>query len=226
MSWSITQQVVTLQLTGWKCVFDLAQPQLGIRVRPEGSETAWQLLQVFPSSSHACQIEDSFVRGADLMVRYGQSDTDMFSFQIDFRAVPPSALGPFACGLDMWLSVQTQLLDSHPTLEVRSHVPSGQWLAVDNQGQPALDDSLATLSCHTSSGSVAIMVHPSDQCQSELLGTADLSSSRVRLFGNFMEKGVIRRGRVRCLFGHSTIKANDLARAYDHFAISPLPLTT
>ena len=226
MHWSLTQQVATLQIGAWQWLFDLAQPRSGVQVGPRAGGPAAQLLQVVPSPQHACQIEDSFARGSDLMVRYGQSESDSFAFQLDFRAVPRDALGPFECGLDLWLSVQTQLLDSHPTLEVRSEVAGARWSATDSDGRPAASDALAALSCRASSVAVAIFIHPSDRCQAELLSATEATSSRVRLFGNFMEKGVIRRGRVRCLLGHADIDQRALSAAYASFAASPLPLTT
>ena len=226
MHWSVTQQTATLEANGWQWNFNLEQPQFGVGLRPTKGGDIWQLLHVHPSPAHACQIEDSFARGSDLMVRYGQSPSDLFAFQLDFRVVPESALGPFACGLDIWLSVQTQLLDSHPTLEVRNQLLSAQLSAIDSRGEPAARDSLAALFYEADAGRVAILIHPSDQCQAELVSSPDALSSGVRLFGNFMEKGVIRRGRLRCLIGQATIDRHQLVDAYAKFAISPLPLTT
>lgn len=228
MQWSLNQQSATLQTSGWQWTYDLARPSAGVQVIPSREQAEWQLLQVIPAPAHARQIEDYFARGSDLMVRYGQSESDSFAFQVDFRSVPAGDLGPFECGLDLWLSVQTQLLDSHPTLEVANSVPAGSWSAADSEGRPAAADTLAALCCRTPSAAIAIFVHPSDRSQAELLG-ADAGSgsgNRIRLFGNFMEKGVIRRGRLRCLLGHAAIDPSALATTYANFAASPLPLTT
>lgn len=226
MQWSLTQQTATLSMAGWQWTLDLAQPQAGLKVMPTLGGDCWHLLQITPAPRHACEIEDSFARGSDLMIRYGQSESDSFAFQLDLRAVPQSGLGPFQCGLDLWLSVQTQLLDSHPTLEVSNEVSAARWSATDTEGKPARRDTLAALACRTAASSIAIFVHPSDRSQAELLRPTDATSSRVRLFGNFMEKGVIRRGRLRCLVGHAAVEANDLSATYASFAASPLPLTT
>lgn len=145
------------------------------------------------------------------MVRYGQSEKDQFAFQLDFRAVPKSQLSSAACGFDIWLSVQTQLLDSHPKLEIH-HPGTGQW-----KSQPAMQ------TCSGPAGDVAVLIHPSDLMQTELMEPA---KAKLRLFGNFMEKGVIRRGRVRCLVGETSLSSDQLQNAYSSFAESPLPLTT
>ncbi len=68
-----------------------------------------------------------------------------------------------------------------------------------------------------------MLIHPSDLIQTELL---DVAKGKLRLFGNFMEKGVIRRGRIRCLVSSAPIAAAQLQAAYEQFADSPLPLTT
>ncbi len=146
------------------------------------------------------------------MVRYNQSEEDKFAFQIDFRAVPTSELASAACGFDLWLSVQTQLLDSHPTLEISHPGAVSGW-----------SGSAAIQSIASPKGSAAILIHPSDLLQTELI---DATAGKLRLFGNFMEKGVIRRGRVRWLVSDHPLADDNLRAAYDCFAESPLPLTT
>ncbi len=151
------------------------------------------------------------------MVRYNQSETDQFAFQLDFRAVPESALATAACGFDIWLSVQTQLLDSHPTLEIDHPGAASGW-----SGTPGIQ------SCNSAHGFAALLIHPSDLVQTELIApsTGQQGTGQLRLFGNFMEKGVIRRGRLRCLVSETPLSAAALQSAYECFADSPLPLTT
>lgn len=233
MQWLTTGNVAKLQCGSWQWTFNLAEPHAGLQAEHAERGRVAQLLEVRPTPRHACEIEDSFARGSDLMVRYGQSESDQFAFQLDFRNVPENELGPFACGLDVWLSVQTQLLDSHPTLEVRSHAGQAQWSAVDEEGRPLAGQSPSALLCEHAAASIVLFVHPSDRPQAELItesdsGTASGQLGRaccLRLFGNFMEKGVIRRGRLRCLLSETPIDRVALAAAYNMFASSPLPLT-
>ncbi|MGN6134902.1 MAG: hypothetical protein ACTHOU_10395, partial [Aureliella sp.] len=70
-------------------------------------------------------------------------------------------------GLDLGLSVQHQLLDSQPPLEVANSVPGGSGSAADSDGRPAAADTLAALCCRTPSAAIAIFVHPSDSTQAE-----------------------------------------------------------
>ena len=169
-------------------------------------------MAIRPVPAHACHIDDQFARGSDLMVRYDQSEKDQFAFQLDFRAVPKSELASAACGFDVWLSVQTQLLDAHPLLEIGHPTATSGW-----SGDAAIQSHQSPAGC------AAILIHPSDLPQSELI---DPAAGKLRLFGNFMEKGVIRRGRLRCLVSDKPLPTSDLQAAYDSFADSPLPLTT
>ncbi len=190
---------------------DLAKPSQGIQVAGPGA-TPLHVLAIQPVPAHACQIDDQFARGSDLMVRYLQSEHDQFAFQVDLRAVPDAELGGAAAGFDCWLSVQTQLLDSHPTLEISHPSAKEGWKSVS---------SIQLYSA--TGGSLAVLIHPSDLVQTELL---DSNAGRLRLFGNFMEKGVIRRGRIRCLVSTQPLSESNLQSAYESFAASPLPLTT
>lgn len=72
------------------------------------------------------------------------------------------------------------------------------------------------------------LIHPSDQVDTQLLYTrgGDLDCDvMVQFFGRFMEKGVIRRGRVRLLISRAPLTDNQLLDAYRAFAVSELPLT-
>lgn len=234
MQWLTTGNVAKLQWNRWHWNFDLTQPRAGLRVEHGARGHVAELLEVEPTPKHACEIEDTFVRGSDLMVRYGQSEADQFTFQLDFRAVAENELGSFACGLDVWLSVQTQLLDSHPTLTVRSHADEAEWSVLNIEGQLSTDRAPAALTCDNAAASIALFVHPSDRVQAELITRSETraescqlgSACCLRLFGNFMEKGVIRRGRLRCLLSEQPIDRVAIAATYNMFAASPLPLTT
>ncbi|MCC6508785.1 MAG: hypothetical protein IT423_06740 [Pirellulaceae bacterium] len=241
MQWSVTGQMATLDSADWQWSLDMSQPNSGVACRYTCAQSRLMLghlLKVNPIPGHACQIDDWFARGSDLMVRYGQSNADQFAFQLDYRAVPSadSSTGQFlspgkqSCGLDIWLSVQTQLLDSYPTLELSNQVSDSQWKAFDGDGL-AIDgdaslvhNAVGMLTCQSQRGSIAILIHPSDQPQTELLTGEGIT--RLRLFGNFMEKGVIRRARVRCLVCREQLDARTIQQVYEDFADSPLPLTT
>jgi len=221
----------------WSCEFDCSQPHLGLSVHPEvagASRCDWHLLRVRPVPAHSCAVDDWFTRGSDLMVRYAQRDSERFAFQIDLRPVVSDQLGACECGWDVWVSVQTQLLDAHPALEVTHALPAGEWSVLPGHMLSGAQSRLGGLVCKAPSGTFAMLVHPSDQAQAERLTPADrtadsvttaLAASGVRLLGDFMEKGVIRRVRLRCLWSAEHLTAEQMADAMAQFAECPLPLT-
>ena len=90
----------------------------------------------------------------------------------------------------------------------------------------------AALVCETTSADQANdiltgvwLIAPGDQRHSRLQTNDSQSTQCVRLFGHFMEKGVIRRARMRFLLAAETITNQQIAVAYRHLAESPLPLT-
>jgi hypothetical protein len=243
MPWEVTGQIAKISCIGrhsqhrWTCQFDLTQPHLGLAVHrhaPEAGAGDWHLLKIRPAPAHACTVDDWFARGSDLMVRYAQSETERFAFQIDFRRVPEEQLGECDCGWDVWLSVQTQLLDAHPALEVSHAIPGGQWSVLPGSGGLGAQPQVGALFSKTQLGCMAMLVHPSDQPQTEWLTPVGQSGgsvpmqqdeSGVRLLGDFMEKGVIRRARLRCLWSGQPLSAEQLADCMAEFAECPLPLT-
>lgn len=228
--WTIApSNIATRACSNYQLEFDLARPQLGLRLS-EGKRAIGQLMQVRPIPNHDCQIDDSFARRSDLMVRYSQSPSDRFGFQIDFRAIEGQSLClPFDDGLDIWLSVQTQLLDTHPTLLLIGQVNGERWSYHDDDGGTCSDGGAVAVTGMTSRspGTIAMLIHPSDRGQTDWVTSESLAEDCVtlRLFGAFLEKGVIRRARLRCLFSRGSIAKSDLALAYARFAESPLPLT-
>ncbi len=227
MPWIVAEDKATLSLASWLFSYSLKHPEAGLTVTaPDGSELG-MVAQIQPIPARPRLLDDHFVRNTDLMVRYGQSSEDRFGFQVDLRAVPSTDLAGFNCGLDLWLSVQTQLLDSHPVLMLTSSIAkSSGWNASEGDSHSGEPGRLAWLTTKTSSGDIVLMVHPSDQEQTELVPDQAGSTSQLRLFGNFMEKGVIRRGRLRILFSKAAVSDGLITEAYSHFANSPLPLTT
>ena len=151
--------------------------------------------------------------------------------------------------IELWISNYTFSLDTHPEIETECFsLASGQ--AASLQLFDPGDDGVGLSPCPTKgadgmsiaaatraagshhSGGVAVMVHPSDQIDTQLtisgspLDNMDAAAIKLRMFGRFMEKGVIRRARLRMLLSSAPIDDFVLNAHYREFAVSPLPLTT
>jgi hypothetical protein len=285
MPWTLTGHRATLIAGSWSFSLELDQPQAGIAVvrdveavaagrsaDPTPAAAEFRVCQLTSLPAHAAEIEDAFTRYEDLIVRYAQSAQDQFGFQLDVRRIPDAELGGFEAGLEIWLSVQTQLLDTHPTFQLRhaavqptaNQPAGGVQLACAplrlRDGQPVtyghsnnenshsdeqavrggLAAGLCGLSLQAAGAHATLLIHPTDQVQAAALdgpsdgrsmATSDSGSDAqpavagLQLLGAFMEKGVIRRMRLRYLFAAEPTSPVAVQQAYQCFAESALPLT-
>ena len=151
---------------------------------------------------------DVYVRQNDLIAMFPESAPWRFGYQIDMRVLDDSPVGTLS--VEIWLSVQTSLLDSHPQLEL--HLAGERF------------DSAADRYWTSKSLRIGLLVHPLDQSDCHLEQRGDELTMRV--FGRFMEKGVIRRMRFRLIVANRSQTAEFWQNRFDEFSKSPLPLTT
>ncbi|MGI9428731.1 MAG: hypothetical protein ACR2NM_08745 [Bythopirellula sp.] len=135
-------------------------------------------------------LADKFVRGHDLVVSYAETRERPFSLQIYWRATT-SQQGVLL--LDTILSLQTALLESFPGVAVETKLPNSQHYQLPVDGADAY-----LVRCDGCSWSYAESTHPDDAGESQVKRSDAGASCMVRqLGGRFLEKGVIRRIRVR-----------------------------
>jgi len=160
------------------------------------------------SAGESSAPQDAFARGADLVAVYAQTEPQSFTWQVYWRAFVPEA---DVVLLDVILSLQTPLLESFPRVATHSQLPAGEALEVVDAGdcillRPAKGD-----------WSYAEMTHPKDRGNWQLSSTAnDQLRLDRRLGGQFLEKGVIRRLRLRGTF---LPRENDRNLAAHYFAL-------
>lgn len=215
---------------------------------------AWQIAAVRPMTTHSSQPLEVYSRQNDLIVRYGQGPAEQFSYQLDWRLLETPA--PFVAAIELWVSIQTNLLDTQPELEIACSAPSGmgwsafehQQLGTEHQASVAGETATESQSTEVDRGPAALLcsslptaaqrataqglwlIEPTDQRHARRCSEDDQAEQRVRLFGHFMEKGVIRRARMRFLLAQASgakasITQQQVIAAYRDFANSPLPLT-
>ncbi len=210
------------------------------------SASAWEIALVTPHPPHASLAEEVYSRQGDLIVRYRQSPADTFAYQLDWQLLPATA--PFVAAVELWLSVQTDLLDTEPELEIACRASIGQgWRVFEHQqicdsNLDSQKDSASAVTCGPAAllcGPIADnaktstveatsglwLIEPTDQCNTRRSTEDDQTTQRIRLFGHFMEKGVIRRARMRFLLATGVVSAEHISHAYRELADSPLPLT-
>jgi hypothetical protein len=206
-----------------------------------------------PSVMGQPKCENIYLRGPDLVLSYRMSRVPELSWQVYWRALASEE--EMFDGVELILSVQTDLLETSPRLMIESQLATSQllqlkfdesarpvelvhsssneatWVEIAGTPPSARVDPPGLLLYRPSGAahSYLEMIHPSDFAGLEVSwNTSDppQSTARFLLFDEPLEKGVIRRGRLRTMV---LPRADDLATAqacYRCFAESAIPLTT
>jgi len=245
--WEISKHQGRLQTESLSASIDLCQPGLGLnKLTLQGTplEQA-NLLGVLFSSSRTeknLPIVENYVRGRDLFVRYDKTENQPLESTIYWRTISPAGVN----GIEMVVSTQTDLLDCEMAIQTSLCLPAEQVLRLTSyESQPTfveIPHSSKTYQADSNDGtglflfrlsdrpmSYVQMVHPSDFQTADLnfgeAGTNLISHSNTLFGGLHLEKGVIRRGRLR---GYFFDRENDEAVAkecYQQFVESVPPLT-
>lgn len=175
---------------------------------------------VAPGDQTLPRLDEQFVRGDELHLSFPQSDDRQFGFRLVVRPVQWNgfAADPTHACFELLVSIQTTLLDSHPTLDLVLPASEG-----------ARSERVAGSQCrvhHANTGdcAVAVILGPQDAGESGAMDTEQ--TQRVTLFGEFLEKGVIRRARPWLIVNRAgtVIDAKWISAAIDALTESPLPL--
>ncbi len=252
LMWRLDGSLVGI-LTGRFAVrVDLHRPGGGIDgIQLEGTEIpAMRLLgvsNVGQARADEFRLCDSYVRGNDLIATYSVAPDDTVLLQITRHILPRDADVP-TFGIETVVSMQTNLLDSRPEVNLISILPSVTTIGVGKAdswqhieaGGPAAEAATITPDDGKSIGlflfrlpagrwSYAEMVYPSDFLASDLsleqIGGGCVHISH-RLLDERLEKGVIRRARLRGVFVSSDNDEATARRGFRQFSNSPPPLTT
>ncbi|HEX4415619.1 MAG TPA: hypothetical protein VH107_18445 [Lacipirellulaceae bacterium] len=186
-------------------------------------------------------VDDFYIRGNDLVATYHPADAWPYAPQIYWQAQPASASMVAFASMSLLVSVQTQLLDTHPKIIVASAVPSSELYYVSLGGgqAPRIELIKSDPTYGPSGGSCCIVRRlltaplsyvefmPSTDFQQLKCSSGPRGKAFVQwhLFSEFLEKGVIQRARVH---GALLPSENDIQMAIEccsAFMNSPLPLT-
>lgn len=186
---------------------------------------------------------DTYVRGNDLVATYAASDGWPYLTQLYWQAPERLDVTPEFGSVSLLVSLQTSLPDTWPELFIESHVAAEEVLCVtcDAQRRAHVHEvSRADYSLATSTSAACILrrlkgrsisfleaMRAGDARDVSLRRAGDgVWHSRWELFGDFLEKGVIRRARLESSFvaqSHDLEFACAVCQSIDD---RPLPLTT
>jgi len=288
--WRFENKQALLLNPSWTLELDVESPDAGLgdlaiggpcpEQAPVFQRFGAKLLQIqspYQDSIGRPVCESAYVRGADLVATYRMSNSHEICWQVYWRELvaEENAIG----GIELIVSVQTDLLDSDPRLYVGSHFAAVELLKIaPGTSQHACsvdigsgceetgrapgrgDEDTASaegreLPGQVSSPSRSIarptfasldppgallarppqasfsyleLIHPADFSAVEVTGDGaepPTFASRFHLFDDHLEKGVIRRARLRAVV---LPRADDIAMAtacYHSFLQSAIPLT-
>ncbi len=244
--WEIDDRTASMRLASLTAQVDLLRPCEGLHnVCVHGEPIAEaRLLQARTGSrptEQGDELVDNYVRGTDLVAVYASASQRSVNTQIYRRAIQHDAVD--AAGVEIIASVQTSLLDSDPRMTIGSTLPRCDvWRLLDESesrfervdtadAKPFVLESGAGLFLFRMPGtrcSYIEMIHPADFTATEIRACASSREgvcSEFRLFDEPLERGVIRRGRVRGMFLECEGDEKAAVECYRRFVESAAPLT-
>lgn len=243
--WSIDGQRASLAISNIQARLDLSRPDLGLRIhswRGVALDSLAILGVVFPDAASGSAPFDAYARGADMIVTYAEREIRPFRVQAYWRFVAnvfDDEVEAFA--VDLQLSVQTPLWDCAPVVHTRTQLGRVDSLqqarlalamleADDASAEPVLNAAGEVFSAAVSDRAPGVqyveMIHAQDLQSNRVEMIADGWQLEHDLFEPGLEKGVIRRVRVRGILYAGAADDERVERAYRAFHHAPLPLTT
>lgn len=244
--WRLDQSTAELVDGNVQARVDLAHPQLGLQhLQIRGKSISGRLLCISATGCDAWSpsIGDVYVRGCDLVVSYKAVDDWPFAPQICWRVETIARGGGSLASLFVLISIQTDLLDTHPQIEIASELPADELLQLhfdetDHAQAEQVVASDLTVSPRANAGCLLRRLPGGQTSYAEVMLESDYrelqigqrirgnSRSAWKLFAEFLEKGVIRRARMAIPF---MTRDNDVQLAAEFCRAMkrrPLPLTT
>lgn len=188
------------------------------------------------SDSLGLELAESVIRGNDLICSYAEGHACPFQTQLDWRYIPPAVdAGRIdQLTLELWLSVQTTRLECYPAL--RLLCPSAHLQSLSTRRSAVGPGQLWELEIPVNERSLwgYMLSDPEDpravrlaECRAaaEREGPAPRSGFELHVLGSFLEKGVIRRTRLRLILSGEPLSESERLDALEQFAAAPLPLT-
>lgn len=230
--WQVSDSIAQLLSDRLAGSVDLSQPRLGFSPSDSRPIAIPQMLGVWfdqRESADEPQLVEAHVRGGDLIARYAEDEKRQVRAEIYWRALEQTPLSE--TGIELIASVQTSKLTSRPRLSTNSRVNAAEVLLVESHAggacravefesadsfQLAQAGSFILFRLENSALSYCEMVQPTDFVSSTMRQVNEQHCTVIshELFPNSLEKGVIRRGRVRGIF---VPREQDIDRAREHF---------
>ncbi|MGI9457547.1 MAG: hypothetical protein ACR2NU_13365 [Aeoliella sp.] len=162
-----------------------------------------------------------YLRDDDLVARYASCESFPFDTEFYWNLRSLGAEAAPVVAVSLLISVRTNLLDTHPEIEVCTTVPQSSLTQADSSdGQMFLGTLTDELKL--------IEFAPAEDCATVSLDDSQHDNQVIhrRLFSHFLEKGVIRRARLFAAIAPANITEQQAEAICQDFLKAELPLTT
>ncbi|MGD9632450.1 MAG: hypothetical protein AB7G28_03640 [Pirellulales bacterium] len=242
--WLMFRRAAKLSGSTLQARVNLDRPDEGIQAFNATTDRCdFRLLSISPDEHGGwpAKLVDTYTRGGDTVAAYAGTESWPFAPQIYWTAETNQLGGAAVHSLSVVISIQTDRLDTHPQIFVRSSLPADEVLRVSVAGDELLVDSHADGELHIDPQAVACcqlwrlpggeltyaeIVPASDFSQLSVERVGRQAASRWKLFAEFLEKGVIRRARLQAMFLPREDDVQLAAECCQAIDRRPLPLTT
>ena len=243
-NWSHRQSCGEISLGDKAVAVHLNRPAVGLGgLAPSTTDRVLGIeLPDFADPIPASLMVDGYVRQPDLIATYERPGDDHLRVQLDWRYDQQVTQAGECAGLHVWVSLQTDRLDSRPLLNVVTELSAATLLQLTPNGDwvPPKSSPEDTAGCGSAAAtallfrpqaavdqSLLVLVMPHDVLRCRL--TANTAQSGWRcdytLLGEHLEKGVIRRAQLAV---YPLTRQQDeviAAELFAKFLGGPLPLT-
>lgn len=217
--WRIENLVGYFGCDAMQCRLDLSRPELGVcglLVPPSTDPAFFQRFRLLRLEVDGESLDDVYIRGDDLVARFHQVGEDSCRYEFYWRVLLPAASLPSVrVTIELIASVQTNSLDADPQLRMISEVPTGE--TVKNGLFVGGEDEEACAFLQ--------IAHPSNLDQTVIETDGKRARIHHYLFPGRLEKGVIRRARIRAIFLSPEATSEIAGRLDEQFNTSLPPLT-
>jgi hypothetical protein len=213
--WSLQGSKARVASGSLAAELDVEQPMLGLtHLQWHGEQLAGSLMAVdVRDSGHPVQQRwlpaDVYIRGGDLVATYREPAEEPFHLQVYWRALAPS--DDSATTLEAIVSIQTPQWEAYPYITVGTSLVASQAQLLNGSVALHLDDNWSYIEASPPGDFVPSIHQP--------------NSARWSYGKHFMERGVIRRLRLRGAFVPRARAENEIERHRSIFASEPPPLT-
>jgi hypothetical protein len=211
---------------GWKLVVRTTQQGVDLLACRDGLGASSARLWLPQTEFTACR--ESFIRGDALHLALSDTATEPIGLDLTLMAVEADESSLI---LELVISLATSLLDSHPAVELQVGAGQPGHLCWDDTPWVPLEDSGAAvwLQAHLNPPGddpkivTSVLCDDRDRLSLDSQGLAD--AGRLRFFGDFLEKGVIRKVQPWLVWSGGGVPVRSRALIAGQLANRPLPLT-